>query len=122
MVAGINPGNCPAIESIGVNSSIVAVILLMKCTLIGIKMLSVFKYNMHMQIPNKNALNIPPKSCPIANRNDETIIAGIMPILIFILLNKTPLKTNSSKTGANIMDEIALKRKAPAEMLVESMS
>ena len=66
-------------------------------------MLSVFKYKMHIHIPNKNALVIPPKSCPIPNRNDEMSIAGIMPILIFSRLNKTPLNTNSSKIGAKIM-------------------
>ena len=85
-------------------------------------MLSVFKYSMHMHIPNRNALVIPPKSCPIPNRNDEISIAGTIPSLIFNLLNNTPLKTNSSKTGAKIMEPIALKRNAPADMSTESMS
>ena len=38
--------------------------------------MSVFKYNMHMQIPKINALVIPPNSCPIPNINEEIIIAG----------------------------------------------
>ena len=75
-----------------------------------------------MHNPNKNALVIPPKSCPIPNRNDEMSIAGIMPILTFSLLNKTPLKTNSSKTGAKMMEVIALNRNAPADTSTESIS
>ena len=75
-----------------------------------------------MHIPNRNALVIPPKSCPIPKMNDEINIAGIIPILIFNLLNKTPLKTNSSKSGAKIMDAIALNKNAPADTSTESIS
>ena len=66
---------------------------------------------MHMHIPNKNALVIPPKSWPIANMNEEISIAGTIPILIFNLLNKTPLNISSSRIGANMTEEITSKRK-----------
>ena len=85
----------------------VATTLLMKCTLIGIRILSVFKYNMHMHIPNRNALVIPPTSWPIANMNEEISIAGRIPVLIFNRLNNTPLNTSSSMIGAKIMAPIA---------------
>ena len=85
----------------------VATTLLIKCTLIGIKILSVFKYKIHMHIPNKNALVIPPKSCPIPNMNEDISMAGTTPVLIFNLLNNTPLNINSSITGAKIIEAIA---------------
>ena len=66
---------------------------------------------MHMHIPNKNALVIPPNSCPIAKIEEDMIIAAITPVLIFNLLNKTPLNTNSSRIGANITEEITSNRK-----------
>ena len=122
IVAGINHGNCPTKKSICVSSKMVATTLFIKCTLIGTSILSVFRYRMHMHNPNRNALVIPPKSCPIPNKNDEINIAGMMPILIFSLLNRTPLKTNSSKIGAKIMEAIALNRNAPADMSTESIS
>ena len=75
-----------------------------------------------MHSPNKNALVIPPKSCPIANMNDEISIAGMIPTLIFSLLNMTPRNTSSSIRGANIIDAIALNRNAPADTSTESMS
>ena len=37
---------------------------------------------------------------------EDIIIAGIIPILIFNLLNKTPLKVNSSIIGAQNTDAI----------------
>jgi hypothetical protein len=58
---------------------------------------------MHMQTPNRNALVIPPGSWPIAKMNDEIIIAGTIPVLIFSLLNSTPLNANSSTMGAKII-------------------
>lgn len=61
-----------------------------------------------MHIPNRNALVIPPNSCPIAKINDEISIAGIIPVLIFNLLNITPLNANSSTIGARITLPIAL--------------
>ena len=66
---------------------------------------------MHIHIPNKNALVIPPNSCPIAKIPEDINIAPIIPILIFNLLNKTPLNINSSRIGANIIEEITSKRK-----------
>lgn len=66
---------------------------------------------MHMQIPKRNALVIPPNSCPIAKRAEDMIIAAIMPVLILSLLNKTPLKNNSSIIGASMTEEITSKMK-----------
>ena len=66
---------------------------------------------MHIHIPNRNALVIPPNSCPIAKRAEDMIIAAITPVLIFNLLNKTPLKNNSSRIGANMTEEITSKMK-----------
>ena len=66
---------------------------------------------MHIQIPNTNALVIPPNSCPIAKRAEDMTIAAIMPVLIFNLLNRTPLKNNSSRIGANMTEEITSKMK-----------
>ena len=97
-------GNEVIIASNAVTSSNVATTLFIKCTLIGIRILSVFKYKIHMHIPNKNALTIPPKSWPMANRMEDINIAGTIPILIFSLLNRTPLNTNSSIIGANTTD------------------
>lgn len=54
---------------------------------------------------------IPPNSCPIAKMAEDMIIAAITPVLIFNLLNKTPLNTNSSRIGAKIIEEIASKKK-----------
>ena len=65
---------------------------------------------------------IPPKSCPMAKMNDEISIAGIIPVLIFNLLNKTPLKTNSSTIGANIMDAIASSMRMLESISTVSMS
>ena len=69
--------------------------------------MSVFVYSMHMQIPNRIALVIPPNSWPRPNMTDDIIIAGMIPVLIFSRLNRTPLKTNSSTIGAKIMAPIA---------------
>ena len=77
---------------------------------------------MHMQIPNRNALVIPPKSCPIANRNDEISIAGMIPVLILSLLNRTPLNTSSSTIGAKIIDPMASRIITPASTFMVSMS
>ena len=66
---------------------------------------------MHIQIPNKNALVIPPNSCPIAKIAEDMIIAAITPVLIFNLLNKTHLKNNSSMIGASMIEEITSKTK-----------
>ena len=85
-------------------------------------MLSVFMYNMHMHNPNRNALVIPPKSWPIPNKNDEISMAGTIPTLIFNLLNKTPLKTNSSINGAKIIAPMAFNSTVPAVTSTESMS
>ena len=65
---------------------------------------------MHMHIPNKNALMIPPNSWPRANMVEEISMAATMPVLIFNLLNKTPLNISSSRIGANTIEDIASKR------------
>ena len=101
---------------------IVARTLFRKCTLIGTKILSVFKYKIHMQIPKINALVIPPNSCPIPNINEEIIIAGIIPVLIFSLLNKIPLKTSSSSNGAKIIVIIESRIMMPDSASIESIS
>ena len=66
---GIIQGNSNIIISIYVDSKRVTTKLLMKWTVIGIRILSVFRYRIHIQIPNKNALIIPPNSWPIPNKN-----------------------------------------------------
>ena len=115
-------GNVVTIESKGVMSINAAAILFIKCTVIGIRMLSVFRYSMHMHNPNRNALTIPPKSWPMENRKEDIIIAGIIPILIFSLLNRTPRKISSSRIGAKMIDAIVLNINAPGVRLTESMS
>lgn len=100
---GIIQGNSNIIISIYVDSKRVTTKLLMKWTVIGIRILSVFRYKIHIQIPNKNALIIPPNSWPIPNKNEETKIAGIIPILSFNRLSSMPLKTSSSTRGARII-------------------
>ena len=75
-----------------------------------------------MHNPNRNALTIPPKSWPMANKKEEIILAGVIPILIFSLLNMIPLNISSSRIGANMIDAIALNRNAFGVRFTESMS
>ena len=105
IVHGTIQGNCVMTISKPIKLRIVATVLFRKWTPIGIRILSVFRYSMHMQIPKTNALIIPPNSCPIAKIPEDNNIAGIIPILIFNLLNKTPLNTNSSRTGAIMIED-----------------
>ena len=63
-----------------------------------------------MHIPNTNALMIPPNSCPTAKKTEDKSIAGRMPILIFNLLNRTPLKLNSSIKGAHMIEVNSIKK------------
>ena len=77
---------------------------------------------MHMQIPKTNALVIPPNSCPSAKIPEDNSIAGMIPILIFNLLNRTPLNINSSRTGAMRIEDNISKSKEDGSITSGSKS
>lgn len=76
-----------------------AIKLFKKCATIGTNIFSVLIYKIDIHKAKINAEVIFPKPCKAANNNEVINIDMTVGTINFNLLNKTPLKINSSEIG-----------------------